>query len=95
MSAQVIPLHPGFPNAEVCAVINEAMEDAQRVVEGDPHGNVIPLGKGKFANQIRLLTAAIDVLWGHRDYLRGEKRYSLPRFGLCTISEETQGWWTA
>lgn len=74
-------------NPAVAAVLEDALDAGARVVAGDPNGDVIPIGRGQYAPTVRVLTAAIDYLWGWRDLLRGDKRYALPRFGPCVVSE--------
>lgn len=74
-------------NAAISVVLEDALEVGMRVAAGDPGGDVIPLGKGEYAPTVRVLTAAIDYLWGWRDLLRGDKRYALPRFGSCVVGE--------
>jgi hypothetical protein len=95
MSAQVIDIFSGFPRGDVAEVVAEALEAGERVVAGDPQGDVVPAGD----HPVRVLTAAIDYLWGWRDLLRGPKTLPRSRYGMfgpnCRLEEYDKGWWNA
>lgn len=78
MSAQVVSLFQGFPQGDVAEVVAEALEAGERVIAGDPQGDVVPAGD----HPVRVLTAAIDYLWGWRDLLRGPKTTPRSRYGM-------------
>ncbi len=85
-------------------IANHALEAGVRVADLDTEGRCVTTdiyalslcaAKRYLVHPVRALTAAIDLLIGQRDFLRGPITSEYGMFGCLPLNEYDTGWWNA